>query len=139
MTQLLIDNAWKHLSYPLMEAKIFIFCFNVEINKYKLQQVGIGILFWLSIWLHLVIRSCLLHLEPLWTNERHLYLRLNLFVYEWSANKLSNSLYNSTFQHYEAFRYFGLREMLFQWKISEVVMKTRVHTHNFYMYFILNH
>jgi len=39
MTQLLIDNAWKYLSYSLMEAKIFILSFNVEINTYRLQQV----------------------------------------------------------------------------------------------------
>ncbi len=45
MTQLLIDNTWKYLSYPLMEAKIFFLSFNVEINKYRLQQVDIGILF----------------------------------------------------------------------------------------------
>jgi hypothetical protein len=132
-SQLLIDNAWKYLSYPLMEAKIFILSCNVGINKYKLQ------LFRLSIWMHLVISSCLLHLEPLWTNERHLHLRLNLFFYEWNVNKLSNSLYKSTFQHYEAFRYFGLREMIFSWKICKVVMKTRVHTHKFDIYFILNH
>jgi hypothetical protein len=59
MAQLLIDKAWKYLSYPLMEAKIFILSCNVGINKYKLQ------LFRLSIWMHLVISSCLLHLEPL--------------------------------------------------------------------------
>jgi hypothetical protein len=99
MTQLLIDNAWKYLRYPLMEAKIFILSCNVEINKYRLQQLDIGIFFRLSIWMHLVIISCLLHLEPLWTNERHLHLRLNLFFYEWNVNKLSNSLYNSTFQY----------------------------------------
>jgi hypothetical protein len=93
----------------------------------------------LSIWMHLVISSWLLHVEPLWTNERHLHLRLNLFFYEWSVNKLSNSLYNSTFQHYEAFRYFGLREMIFSWKICKVMMKTRVQAHNFCMYFMLNH
>ncbi len=63
--QLLIDNAWKYLSYPLTEAKIFVLSGNVELKKYKLQQVDIGILFRLSIWVHLVIRSCLLHLEPL--------------------------------------------------------------------------
>jgi hypothetical protein len=34
-TQLLIDKAWKYLSYPLMEAKIFILSCNVEIKKYK--------------------------------------------------------------------------------------------------------
>jgi hypothetical protein len=62
---LLIENAWKYLSYPLMEAKIFIVSCNVEIKKYKLQQVDIRILFRLSIWVHLVIRSYLLHLEPL--------------------------------------------------------------------------
>jgi hypothetical protein len=44
-TQLLIDNVWKYLSYPLMEAKIFIISCNVEIKKYKLQQVDIGVLF----------------------------------------------------------------------------------------------
>jgi hypothetical protein len=65
MTQLLIDKAWKYLSYPLMEAKIFILSCNVGIKKYKLQQVDIGILFRLSIWMHQVISSCLLHLEPL--------------------------------------------------------------------------
>jgi hypothetical protein len=130
-TQLLIDNAWKYLRYPLMEAKIFILSCNVEINKYRLQQVDIGIFFRLSIWVHLVISSCLLHVEPLWTNEWHLHLKLNLFVYEWNVNKLSNSLYNSTFQHYEAFRYFGLREMIFSWKICKVVMKTRVHPYKF--------
>ncbi len=63
MTQLLIDKAWKYLSYPLMEAKIFILSCNVGIKKYKLQQVDIGILFRLSIWLHLVISSCLLHVD----------------------------------------------------------------------------
>jgi hypothetical protein len=41
-TQLLIDNAWKYLSCPLIEAKIFILSCNVEIKKYKLQQVDIG-------------------------------------------------------------------------------------------------
>jgi hypothetical protein len=65
MTQLLVDNAWKYLNYPLMEAKIFILSCNVEINKYRLQQVDIGILFRLSVWVHLVISSCLLHVEPL--------------------------------------------------------------------------
>ncbi len=45
MTQLLIDKAWKYLSYPLMEAKIFILSFSVEINKYRLQQSDICILF----------------------------------------------------------------------------------------------
>jgi hypothetical protein len=68
-TQLLINNAWKYLSYPLMEAKIFILSCNVEIKKYRLQQVDIGILFRLSIWVHLVISTCLLHVEPLWMNE----------------------------------------------------------------------
>jgi hypothetical protein len=63
MTQLLIDNAWKYLSYPLMEAKILILSCNVETKKYKLQQVDIDILFRLSIWVHLVVSSCLLHLE----------------------------------------------------------------------------
>jgi hypothetical protein len=91
--QLLIDNTVKYSCYPLMESKIFILSWNAEIKKYKLQQVDIGILFRLSIWVHLVIRGCLLHLEPLWTNERHLYSRLNLFFYELSGNKLSNSLY----------------------------------------------
>jgi hypothetical protein len=43
--QLLIDNAWKYLCYPLMEANIFILSSNVEIKKYRLQQVDIGILF----------------------------------------------------------------------------------------------
>jgi hypothetical protein len=128
-----------YLSYPLMEAQIFILSCNVEIKKYKLQQVDIGILFRLCIWVHLVLSSCLLYVEPLWTNERHLYLRLDLFIYEWNVNKLSNSLYNSIFQNHEAFRYFGLREMIFSWKISKVVMKTRVRTHNFSMYFMLNH
>ncbi len=65
MTQLLIDKAWKYLSYPLMEAKIVFLSFNVEISKYRLQQVDIRILFRLSIWVHLVISSCLLHVEPL--------------------------------------------------------------------------
>jgi len=32
-TQLLMDNAWKYLSYPLMEAKLFIVSCNVEIKK----------------------------------------------------------------------------------------------------------
>ncbi len=99
MTQLLIDEAWKYRRYPLMEAKIFILFCNVEINKYRPQQIDIGILFPLSIWMHLVISSCLLYVEPLWTNEWHLHLKLNLFVYEWNVSKLSNSLYNSTFQH----------------------------------------
>jgi hypothetical protein len=53
-TQLLIDNTLKYLSYPLIEAKIFILSCNVEIKKHKLQQVDIGILFLLSIWVHLV-------------------------------------------------------------------------------------
>jgi hypothetical protein len=44
-TQLLIDNAGKYRSYPLLEAKIFILSCNLEIKKYKLQQVDIGILF----------------------------------------------------------------------------------------------
>ncbi len=65
MTQLLIDKAWKYLSYPLMEAKIVFLSFNVEISKYRLQQVDIRILFRLSIWVHLVISSCLLHVELL--------------------------------------------------------------------------
>jgi hypothetical protein len=65
MTQLLIDKAWKYLRYLLMEAKIFILSCNVRINKYRLQQVDIGILFRVSIWVHLVISSCLLHVEPL--------------------------------------------------------------------------
>jgi hypothetical protein len=65
MTQLLIDQAWKYLNYPLMEAEIFILSCNVGIKKYKLQQVDIGILFRLSIWVYLVISSCLLHVEPL--------------------------------------------------------------------------
>jgi len=47
--QLLIDNTVKYSSYPLMESKIFILSFNVEIKKYKLQQADIGILFRLSI------------------------------------------------------------------------------------------
>jgi hypothetical protein len=64
-TQLLIDNTWKDLSYPLMEAKIFILSCNVEINKYRLQQVDNGILCRLSLWMHLVISKCLLHLESL--------------------------------------------------------------------------
>jgi hypothetical protein len=64
-TQLLIHNAWKYLSYPLTETKIFILSCNVGTKKYKVQQVDIGILFRLSIWVHLVIRSFLLHLEPL--------------------------------------------------------------------------
>ncbi len=139
MTQLLIDYRRKYLRYPLMEAEIFILSCNVEINKYRLQQVDIGILFRLCILVHLVISSSLWHVEPLWTNERHLHLRLNLFFYEWNVNKLSDSPYNSTFQHYEAFRYFGLREMIFSWKICKVMMKTRVYTHKFDMYFILNH
>ena len=127
MTQLLIDEAWKYRRYPLMEAKIFILSCNVEISTYRLQKVDIGILFWLCIWVHLVISSCLLHVEPLWTNEWHLHLKWNLFVYEWNVNKLSNSLYNIAFQHYEVFQYFGLREMILLWKICKVVMKTRVH------------
>jgi hypothetical protein len=32
-TRVLIDNIWKYLSYPLMEAKIFILSCNVEIKK----------------------------------------------------------------------------------------------------------
>ncbi len=44
-TQLLIDSTWKFLSYPLMEAKIFILSCNAEIRKYELQQLDIGILF----------------------------------------------------------------------------------------------
>jgi hypothetical protein len=138
-TQLLIDNAWKYLSYPLMEAKIVILSCNVKIKKYKLQQVDIGILFPLSLWVHLVISSCLLDLEPLWANEWHFHLRLNLLFYEGNVNKKSNSVFNGTFQHYEAFRYFGLWEMIFSWKIYKVVIKTRVHTHNLYMHFMLNH
>jgi len=65
MTQLLIDKAWKYLSYPLIEAKLFILFCNIGIKKDKLQQVDIGILFRLSLWMYLVISSCLLHLEPL--------------------------------------------------------------------------
>ncbi len=65
MTQLLIDKALKYLSYALMEAKIFILSCNIGIKKYKLQQVDIGILFRLSIWMHVVISSCVSHVEPL--------------------------------------------------------------------------
>ncbi len=64
-TQLLFDNAGTYLSYPLREAKRFILSFNVEIKEYKLQQVDIVIFFRLYMWMHLVIRTCLLHLEPL--------------------------------------------------------------------------
>ncbi len=48
ITQFLIDKAWKYLSYPLMEAKIFILSCTVGIKKYKVQ------IFRLSIWMHLV-------------------------------------------------------------------------------------
>ncbi len=116
MTQLLIDKAWKYLSYPLMEAKIFILSCNVEIKKYRLQQVDIGIRFRLSIWVHRVISSCLLHAEPLWMNE----WMNDISIWSWTCSSMNEMLINyqilfikSTFQHYEAFRYFGLREMIF--------------------------
>jgi len=48
---------------------IYSFCCNVEIKKYKLQ-VDIGILFSLSIWVHLVKSSLLFHLEPVWTKSQ---------------------------------------------------------------------
>jgi len=81
-TRLSIDNTGIYLSYPLMKAKIFILSRNAEIKKYELQQVDIGIVFRPSIWVHLIISSCLLHLKPLETNERHVDLRLNLLFYE---------------------------------------------------------
>jgi hypothetical protein len=107
-TRLSIDNTGIYLSYRLMKAKIFILSHNAEIKKYQLQQIDIGILFRPSIWVHLIISSFLLHLKPLETNEWHFDLRLNLLSYEWSVNKLLNSLYKSTFQHCEVFWYFGL-------------------------------
>jgi hypothetical protein len=38
-----------------MKAKIFILPCNAEIRKYEVQQLDMGILFRLSIWLRLVI------------------------------------------------------------------------------------
>jgi hypothetical protein len=43
--RLSMNNTGKHLSYPLMKAKIFILSCNAEINKYEVQQVDTGILF----------------------------------------------------------------------------------------------
>ncbi len=54
-TRLSFDNTGKYLSYPLMKAKIFILSCSAEIRKYEIQHVDIGILFRLSIWMHVVI------------------------------------------------------------------------------------
>jgi len=54
-TRLSPDNTGKYLRYPRMKAKLFILSCNAEIRKYEVQQIDIGILFRLSVWLHLVI------------------------------------------------------------------------------------
>jgi hypothetical protein len=54
-TRLSVDKIGKYLNYPLMKGKMFILSCNAEIRKYEVQQLDIGILFQLSIWVHLVI------------------------------------------------------------------------------------
>jgi hypothetical protein len=53
--RLSVDKKGKFSNYPLMKDKIFILSYNSEIRKYEVQQVDIGILLLLSIWVHLVI------------------------------------------------------------------------------------
>ncbi len=53
--RLSVDKIGKFLNYPLMKGKIFILSCNAELRKYEVQQVDIGILLRLSIWVHLII------------------------------------------------------------------------------------